>query len=35
MAESLERLNRVAVGIVDELRSNLHVGEHVSFVAAD
>lgn len=35
MAESLERLNRVAVGIVDELRLNLHVGEHVSFVAAD
>lgn len=34
MAETLERLNRVAVGIADELRSNLHVGEHVNFVAA-
>lgn len=34
MAESLERLNRVAVGIADELRLNLHVGQHVSFVAA-
>lgn len=35
MAESLERLSRVAVGIADELRSNLHVGQHVSFVAAE
>lgn len=35
MAESLERLGRVAVGIADELRLNLHVGQHVSFVAAD
>lgn len=35
MAESLERLSRVAVGIADELRLNLHVGQHVSFVAAE
>jgi hypothetical protein len=34
LAEPLERLNRVAVGIADELHLNLHVGEHVSFVAA-
>ncbi|MCG6575603.1 NADH-flavin reductase [Pseudomonas sp. AF32] len=34
MAESLERLNRVAVGIADELRLNLHVGQHVNFIAA-
>jgi len=34
MAESLERLNRVAVGIADELRLNLHVGQHVNFVPA-
>ncbi|ROO40723.1 NAD(P)-dependent oxidoreductase [Pseudomonas sp. 7SR1] len=34
VAESLERLNRVAVGIADELRLNLHVGEHVNFMAA-
>jgi len=27
-------LNRVAVGIADELRLNLHVGQHVNFVAA-
>ncbi|MDR8367287.1 MULTISPECIES: NAD(P)-dependent oxidoreductase [Pseudomonas] len=33
LAEPLERLNRVAVGIADELHLNLHVGEHVSFVA--
>jgi hypothetical protein len=33
LAEPLERLNRVAVGIADELWLNLHVGEHVSFVA--
>ncbi|MEB0046109.1 MULTISPECIES: NAD(P)-dependent oxidoreductase [unclassified Pseudomonas] len=35
LAEPLERLNRVAVGIVDELRLNLHVGQHVNFIAAD
>jgi putative NADH-flavin reductase len=34
-AEALERLNRVAVGIADELRLNLHIGEHVQFVATD
>ena len=34
LAEPLERLNRVAVGIADELRLNLHVGEDVNFVAA-
>ncbi|TWD47822.1 NAD(P)-dependent oxidoreductase [Pseudomonas sp. SJZ131] len=34
LAEPLERLNRVAVGIADELRLNLHVAEHVNFVAA-
>ncbi|MGY2441859.1 NAD(P)-dependent oxidoreductase [Pseudomonas sp. SDO52101_S400] len=34
LAEPLERLSRVAVGMADELRLNLHVGEHVSFVAA-
>ena len=34
LAEPLERLNRVAVGIADELHLNLHVGEHVNFVAA-
>ncbi|WP_426154988.1 NAD(P)-dependent oxidoreductase [Pseudomonas sp. TSRC2-2] len=34
LAEPLERLNRVAVGIADELRLNLHVGQHVNFVAA-
>ena len=33
LAETLERLNRVAVGIADELQLNLHVGEHVNFVA--
>jgi putative NADH-flavin reductase len=32
LAAALERLNRVAVGIADELHLNLHVGEHVSFV---
>ncbi|WP_309677730.1 NAD(P)H-binding protein [Pseudomonas sp.] len=35
LAEPLERLSRVAVGIADELRLNLHVGEHVTFVATD
>ncbi|MDR9751213.1 NAD(P)H-binding protein [Pseudomonas sp. SZMC_28357] len=34
MAQSLERLNQVAVGIADELRLNLHIGEHVTFIAA-
>ncbi|MHC8303507.1 NAD(P)-dependent oxidoreductase [Pseudomonas sp. PB3P13] len=34
LKEQLERLNRVAVGIADELHLNLHVGEHVNFVAA-
>ncbi|WP_260958309.1 NAD(P)-dependent oxidoreductase [Pseudomonas citri] len=34
LAESLARLNRVAIGIADELRLNLHVGQHVSFVPA-
>ncbi|VVO14195.1 NAD(P)-dependent oxidoreductase [Pseudomonas fluorescens] len=35
LAEVLERLNRVAVGIADELRLNLHIGQHVTFVATD
>ncbi|MHC8408807.1 NAD(P)-dependent oxidoreductase [Pseudomonas sp. Hz4] len=35
LAEALERLNRVAVGIADEMQLNLHVGEHVTFVATD
>lgn len=34
LAEPLERLNRVAVGISDELRLNLHLRQHVDFVAA-
>ncbi|MBH3406041.1 NAD(P)H-binding protein [Pseudomonas glycinae] len=34
LAEPLERLNRVAVGIADELRLNLHLRQHVDFVAA-
>lgn len=33
LVEPLQRLNRVAVGVADELRLNLHVGEHVNFVA--
>ncbi|KAB0497928.1 NAD(P)-dependent oxidoreductase [Pseudomonas vancouverensis] len=33
MAETLDRLNRVAVGIADEMQLNLHLGEHVNFVA--
>jgi putative NADH-flavin reductase len=33
LGETLERLNRVAVGIADELRLNLHIGEHVDFVS--
>lgn len=35
LAQALERLNRVAVGIADELKLNLHIGEHVTFVAAN
>jgi len=35
LAEPLQRLNRVAVGIADELQLNLHVGEHVNFIAAE
>lgn len=34
LVEPLERLNRVAVGIADELRLNLHLRQHVDFVAA-
>ncbi|NUT74197.1 SDR family oxidoreductase [Pseudomonas sp. C1C7] len=34
LAEPLERLARTAAGIADELRLNLHIGEHVDFVAA-
>jgi putative NADH-flavin reductase len=34
LAEPLERLNRVAVGIAEELRLNQHVGQHVNFVAS-
>ncbi|MCX4220384.1 SDR family oxidoreductase [Pseudomonas sp. MCal1] len=34
LAEPLERLNRVAVGISDELRLNLNLRQHVDFVAA-
>ncbi|MCX7079433.1 MAG: NAD(P)H-binding protein [Pseudomonas sp.] len=33
LAPVLERLNRVAVGIADELHLNLHIHEHVNFVA--
>ena len=33
LAEPLQRLARTATGITDELHLNLHVGEHVSFVA--
>ncbi|MGJ7513286.1 NAD(P)-dependent oxidoreductase [Pseudomonas baetica] len=35
LAEPIERLARTAVGIADELHLNLHIGEHVSFVATD
>jgi putative NADH-flavin reductase len=35
LAEPLERLNRVAVGIADELKLNLHIREHVNFIATD
>lgn len=31
MADALQRFNRVAIGIADEQRLNLHVGEHVTF----
>jgi len=34
LKEPLERLMRTATGIADELRLNLHIGEHVNFVAA-
>ncbi len=33
LAEPLRRLNGVAIGISDELRLNLHLREHVSFIA--
>ncbi|HEF4761388.1 TPA: NAD(P)H-binding protein [Pseudomonas putida] len=33
LAEPIERLTRTAVGIADELHLNLHIGEHVDFVA--
>ena len=35
LAPVLERLNRVAVGIADELHLNLHIREHVNFVATE
>lgn len=35
LSEPLERLARTATGIADELHLNLHLGEHVSFVAVD
>lgn len=35
LREPLERLARTATGIADELRLNLHLGQHVSFVAVD
>ncbi|RKS12515.1 putative NADH-flavin reductase [Pseudomonas sp. WPR_5_2] len=35
LTEPLERLRRTATGIADELHLNLHIGEHVSFVATD
>jgi hypothetical protein len=31
----LKRLTRTAVGIADELRLNLHIGEHVNFIATE
>lgn len=34
LAEPLERLMRTAVGIADEIQLNLHIREHVNFVAA-
>ncbi|MNG41107.1 hypothetical protein D3C84_1300710 [compost metagenome] len=33
LAEPLARLARTAVGIADELQLNLHIGEHVNFIA--
>jgi putative NADH-flavin reductase len=35
LAEPLNRLARTAVGIADELRLNLHIGEHVHFIATE
>jgi hypothetical protein len=35
LAKPLARLARTAVGIADELRLNLHIGEHVNFIATD
>jgi putative NADH-flavin reductase len=35
LAEPMARLARTAVGIADELRLNLHIGEHVNFIASD
>ena len=35
LAEPLARLARTAVGIADELQLNLHIGEHVNFIATD
>lgn len=35
LAEPLARLARTAVGIADELHLNLHIGEHVNFIATD
>lgn len=32
LAEPLQRMERVAAGIADELRLNLHIREHVNFV---
>ncbi|MNX77237.1 hypothetical protein D3C86_1087670 [compost metagenome] len=35
LAEPLERLARTATGIADEMQLNLHIGEHVNFIATD
>jgi putative NADH-flavin reductase len=35
LTEPLGRLARAAVGIADELHLNLHIGEHVNFIATD
>ncbi|WP_458370532.1 NAD(P)-dependent oxidoreductase [Pseudomonas fluorescens] len=35
LAEPLGRLARTAVGIADELHLNLHIREHVNFIATD
>ncbi|MGE8067321.1 NAD(P)-dependent oxidoreductase [Pseudomonas sp. NPDC089569] len=35
LAEPLQRLARTARGIADELHLNLHLGEHVNFIATD